>query len=135
MKIVIADGLPASAIEALRQPDWQIDTKQGRSAAELAADLKDADALVVRSATKVTREVIDAAPKLRIIARAGTGVDNVRRARNCGRTDRAPKEVVHVTGRSLLRSSRRGGHRSGRVRRQGAAGHEVEGRGEARRPP
>jgi D-3-phosphoglycerate dehydrogenase len=77
MKIVIADGLPASAIEALRQPDWQIDTKQGRTATELAADLKDADALVVRSATKVTREVIDAAPKLRIIARAGTGVDNV----------------------------------------------------------
>ena len=77
MKIVIADGLPASAIEALRQPDWQIDTKQGRSGVELAADLKDADALVVRSATKVTRELIDGAPKLRIIARAGTGVDNV----------------------------------------------------------
>ena len=41
------------------------------------ADLTDADALVVRSATKVTREMIDAAPKLRVIARAGTGVDNV----------------------------------------------------------
>ena len=41
------------------------------------ADLADADALVVRSATKVTRELIEAAPKLRVIARAGTGVDNV----------------------------------------------------------
>ena len=77
MKIVIADGLPASAIELLSQPDWNIDNRQGRPPAELAADLADADALVVRSATKVTRELIDAAPKLRVIARAGTGVDNV----------------------------------------------------------
>ena len=77
MKIVIADGLPASAIEILKQPEWQIDNRQGRSAAELSSDLVDADALVVRSATKVTREIIDAAPRLRVIARAGTGVDNV----------------------------------------------------------
>ena len=77
MKIVIADGLPASAIDLLSQPDWNIDNRQGRQPAELMADLSDADALVVRSATKVTRDVIDAAPKLRVIARAGTGVDNV----------------------------------------------------------
>jgi D-3-phosphoglycerate dehydrogenase len=77
MKIVIADGLPTSAIEILRQPDWTIDSRAGRPPSELAADLEDADALVVRSATKVTRDMIEAAPKLRVIARAGTGVDNV----------------------------------------------------------
>lgn len=77
MKIVIADGLPASAIDTLNQPEWKIDNRQGRPPSDLAADLRDADALVVRSATKVTREVIEAAPKLRVIARAGTGVDNV----------------------------------------------------------
>jgi D-3-phosphoglycerate dehydrogenase len=77
MKILIADGLPASAIEALRQPDWHVDDRQGRSTSEISTELKDADALVVRSATKVTREMIEAAPKLRVIARAGTGVDNV----------------------------------------------------------
>ena len=77
MKIVIADGLPASAIEILQQPDWHIDNRQARPAPELTKDLHDADALVVRSATKVTREMIDASPKLRVIARAGTGVDNV----------------------------------------------------------
>jgi D-3-phosphoglycerate dehydrogenase / 2-oxoglutarate reductase len=77
MNIVIADGLPASAIKILQQPDWIIDNRQGRPPAELMADLKNADALVVRSATKVTREMIDAAAKLRVIARAGTGVDNV----------------------------------------------------------
>ena len=77
MHIVIADGLPASAIEILQQPDWNIDNRQGRPPAELTADLQNADALVVRSATKVTRTMIDAAPRLRVIARAGTGVDNV----------------------------------------------------------
>src|SRR5690606_11544851 len=44
---------------------------------DLLAAVADADALIVRSATKVTREVIEAAPRLRVIARAGTGVDNV----------------------------------------------------------
>ena len=77
MKIVIADGLPTSAIELLNQPTWNVDNRQGRSPAELTADLAEADALIVRSATKVTRDMIDAAPKLRVIARAGTGVDNV----------------------------------------------------------
>ncbi len=77
MKILIADGLPSSAIDLLRLPDWNIDHRQGRPASELIADLADADALVVRSATKVSREMIEAAPKLRVIARAGTGVDNV----------------------------------------------------------
>jgi D-3-phosphoglycerate dehydrogenase len=77
MKIVVADGLPASAIENLTQPGWNIDARTGRPVSELMVDLHDADALVVRSATKVTREVIESAPKLRAIARAGTGVDNV----------------------------------------------------------
>jgi D-3-phosphoglycerate dehydrogenase len=78
MKIVIADDLPESALTLLRaEPDWQVDAKSGRSAADLAAALTDADALMVRSATRVTASVIAAAPRLRIIARAGTGVDNV----------------------------------------------------------
>jgi len=77
MKIVVADGLPPSAIETLAQPEWHIQNLQGRHPSDLRAALVDADALVVRSATKVTRDLIDAAPRLRVIARAGTGVDNV----------------------------------------------------------
>src|SRR5687767_11912505 len=78
MKIVIADPLPASAIEVLRNvPGWIIDARPQRSASALASDLADAEALIVRSATVVTRELIEAAPALRVIARAGTGVDNV----------------------------------------------------------
>jgi D-3-phosphoglycerate dehydrogenase len=77
MKIVIADSLPASAIERLREGDWIVDARSGRPPAALMAEVADADALIVRSSTKVTRELIAAAPKLRVIARAGTGVDNV----------------------------------------------------------
>ena len=78
VKIVVADDLPESALELLRsEAAWQVDARSGRSPAELAAALADADALLVRSATKVTAELLAAAPKLRIVARAGTGVDNV----------------------------------------------------------
>ena len=59
------------------QSGWTVDATPGRPLPELLAAVADADALIVRSATKVTREVIAAAPALRVIARAGTGVDNV----------------------------------------------------------
>jgi D-3-phosphoglycerate dehydrogenase len=78
MKIVIADDLPASATALLRGVHgWTVDATPGRPLPELEAALADADALVVRSATKVTASLIEKAPKLRVIARAGTGVDNV----------------------------------------------------------
>jgi D-3-phosphoglycerate dehydrogenase len=78
LKILVSDDLPDSALELLRaEAGWQVDAGSGRSAAGLAAALADADALLVRSATKVTADLIAAAPRLRIIARAGTGVDNV----------------------------------------------------------
>src|SRR5215212_11752041 len=78
MHIVIADQLPSSAVELLRSvPGWTVDARSGRSAEDLTRDLGTADALVVRSATKVTASIIGAAPQLKAIARAGTGVDNV----------------------------------------------------------
>ena len=77
MKIIVADSLPSSALDVLQADGWTIDARTGRSPKELAADLADADAILVRSATKVDARLIEAAPKLRIIARAGVGVDNV----------------------------------------------------------
>ena len=78
MHIVIADQLPSSAVELLSSvPGWTIDAKAGRSHDVLAPALAEADALVVRSATKVDERLLAAAPKLRVIARAGTGIDNV----------------------------------------------------------
>lgn len=77
MRIVVADDLPKTALELLKAEGWDVDSKSGRTPEQLKADMGDADALVVRSATKVTPDIIAAAPKLRAIARAGTGVDNV----------------------------------------------------------
>ena len=77
MHIVIADSLPASAADALRAAGYTVDARSGRKPDELARDLANADALIVRSATQVTASLIEGAPNLRVIARAGTGVDNV----------------------------------------------------------
>src|SRR3954453_20646225 len=77
MKIVVSDDLPASALDILRTEGWEVDARSGRKPEELASDLTDADALIVRSATKVTKDLLAAAPKLRIIGRAGSGVDNI----------------------------------------------------------
>jgi D-3-phosphoglycerate dehydrogenase len=78
MRIVVADDLPASSLELLRaESGWVVDARSGRTPEALAADVADADALLVRSATKVDARLMDASPGLRIIARAGTGVDNV----------------------------------------------------------
>src|SRR5690348_15482358 len=78
LKVVVADDLPASALELLRaESGWHVDARSGRTPAELAKDLADADALLVRSATKVTADLLKSAPRLRIIGRAGTGVDNI----------------------------------------------------------
>jgi len=77
VKILVADDLPASALDLLRAEGWTIDARTGRTPEQLATDINDADAIVVRSATRVTPSLIAAAPKLRAIARAGTGVDNV----------------------------------------------------------
>src|ERR1041385_2084254 len=72
LKIVIADDLPSSALDLLRAEGWTVDARTGRAPEQLSADLADADAIVVRSATKVTGALIHGAPKLRAIARAGT---------------------------------------------------------------
>ena len=78
MHILVADQLPQAAISLLSDvPGWTVDARTGRSAEVLAPDLARADALVVRSATKVDAKLLESAPHLRVIARAGTGVDNV----------------------------------------------------------
>src|SRR5215218_266159 len=78
MHVVIADQLSSSAIEILRSvPGFTVDARAQRPATDLARDLAEADALIVRSATQVDAKLIAAAPRLRVIARAGTGVDNV----------------------------------------------------------
>lgn len=75
-KVIIADQINEKGIKGLEGvADVVVDTAITQE--ELINKIKDFDAIIVRSRTKVTRDVIDAAEKLKIIARAGVGVDNV----------------------------------------------------------
>jgi len=79
MKIVVCDPISPKGIALLQQrPEFQVVVLPKRlPEAELLPIVADAVALVVRSETKVTKNVIAAAPKLRVVGRAGVGVDNV----------------------------------------------------------
>ena len=79
MKIIVCDPISPKGIALLQQrPEFQVVVLPKRlPEAELLPVVADAVALVVRSETKVTRKVIEAAPKLRVVGRAGVGVDNV----------------------------------------------------------
>ena len=74
MKIIVADKISPHGVQLLVDVGWEV--KQP-SAVALAAELADADALIVRSATRVTDELLGQAPRLRIVGRAGVGVDNI----------------------------------------------------------
>ncbi len=78
MKILIADKISAAGIEYLKdQPDFQVVEAFGSGVDRLNSLASDAAAIIVRSETKVTAEVIAEAHSLKVIARAGVGVDNV----------------------------------------------------------
>jgi D-3-phosphoglycerate dehydrogenase len=76
-KVLISDKLSPAAVEIFRRRGIAVDLKPGLPPAELRAIIGDYDGLAVRSATKVTRELMEAAPRLRVVGRAGIGVDNV----------------------------------------------------------
>jgi D-3-phosphoglycerate dehydrogenase len=78
VNIVIADPLPSSAQALLESvPGWRVASLNGATADAVRGAVADADALIVRSATRADAALIAAAPRLRVIARAGTGVDNI----------------------------------------------------------
>jgi D-3-phosphoglycerate dehydrogenase len=74
MKIIVADKISERGFALLREAGWDVVTP---AAGALAGELATADGLVVRSATKVTAELLEQAPKLRVVGRAGVGVDNI----------------------------------------------------------
>ncbi|MGB6430721.1 MAG: NAD(P)-dependent oxidoreductase, partial [Candidatus Acidiferrales bacterium] len=74
MRIIVADPISERGIDLLRATGWEVVRPTKES---LDAELPTADALVVRSATRVTSAVLERAPKLRVVGRAGVGVDNV----------------------------------------------------------
>lgn len=74
--VLIAEELSPATIEALG-PDFDVRNVDGTDRAALFAALSDAEAVLIRSATKIDAEALGHAPKLRVVARAGVGLDNV----------------------------------------------------------
>jgi D-3-phosphoglycerate dehydrogenase len=77
MKVLISDNLAPIGEQILSDTGLEVDNKAGLSPDELLKIIPDYDGLVIRSATKVTAEVIEAAPNLKVVGRAGIGLDNV----------------------------------------------------------
>ncbi len=76
-RILICDELSTAALEIFRQKGFEPEVRVGMTEDQLVAAVPGVHALVVRSATKVTRRVIEASDRLRVVGRAGVGVDNV----------------------------------------------------------
>jgi D-3-phosphoglycerate dehydrogenase / 2-oxoglutarate reductase len=76
VKIIVAEKISSSAVAQLREPEWTVLTAEQLDG-RLAEQLESADALIVRSAVQVDAELLEHAKKLRVIGRAGVGVDNI----------------------------------------------------------
>ncbi len=76
-KVLISDALSPRAVEIFKERGIETDMKVGLKPDELKAIIGNYDGLAIRSATKVTKEILAAAPHLKVIGRAGIGVDNV----------------------------------------------------------
>ncbi len=76
MKVIVAEKISSSAVDLLKEPTWTVITADQLDG-KLTDQLRDADALVVRSAVQVDSALLEHAGKLRVVGRAGVGVDNV----------------------------------------------------------
>ena len=78
MKVLVTDPISEEGIKILRaEPDVQVDVETKLTKEQLIGKIKDYHALIIRSETQVTKEVIEAGRHLKIIGRAGVGIDNV----------------------------------------------------------
>jgi len=76
VKIIVAEKISAAAVEQLKEPSWTVLTADQLDG-KLAEHLETADALIVRSAVQADAKLLQHATKLRVIGRAGVGVDNI----------------------------------------------------------
>src|SRR5437899_7334257 len=76
-RVLICDKLEASGLDLLQQAGLEVDNRPGLKGDELKAALRAADGCIVRSGTRLTAELLDDPGRLKAIARAGVGVDNI----------------------------------------------------------
>jgi len=77
MKIFVADDVSDTGLQPLRDAGFLVEKRAGLSKPELISSLLDCEGLIVRSETKVTADILEATPNLKVIGRAGVGVDNI----------------------------------------------------------
>ncbi|MEW6409078.1 MAG: phosphoglycerate dehydrogenase [Nitrospirota bacterium] len=77
MKILVSDDISPNGMEIMKKAGLEVDVKINLKPDDLIKEIRNYEGLVVRSATKVTADVINAADRLKVIARAGSGLDNV----------------------------------------------------------
>jgi len=97
-RVLICDPVAEEAVEKMRQGGLTVDVKTGMAPEELVATVGAYDAMVVRSATKVTKEVIDAGKRLKVIARGGVGLDNI----DLEAANAAGKKVINTPAASSV---------------------------------
>ena len=76
-RVLISDALSSAAVAIFKDRGVEVDVKSGLDKDALAAIIGDYDGLAIRSATKVTAKLLESAPRLKVVGRAGIGVDNV----------------------------------------------------------
>ncbi|MDQ7779130.1 MAG: hydroxyacid dehydrogenase [Planctomycetota bacterium] len=76
-KVLICDPVSSAAVESMKQAGLQVDVQKGISKEDLLKCAGNYEAIVVRSATKITKDVIAAAKALKVVVRGGVGVDNI----------------------------------------------------------
>ncbi|HZD61089.1 MAG TPA: NAD(P)-dependent oxidoreductase, partial [Anaerolineae bacterium] len=77
IKVLVKEKIAEAGIDKLKAAGFKVDVRTDMSADELLGEIGNYDALVIRSATKVTEEVVSQADRLKVIGRAGIGVDNI----------------------------------------------------------
>lgn len=77
MRVLVSDSISDKGVEILRNAGLSVDVKTKLSPSELISIIGEYEGLVVRSATKVTADVVNAATKLKVVGRAGAGLDNI----------------------------------------------------------
>lgn len=80
MKVLVSDNLSPRGIEILKRAGLDVDVKTGMSPDELKSCIGQYHGLIIRSATKVTADIVEAAASLKVVGRAGSGLDNVDKA-------------------------------------------------------
>jgi D-3-phosphoglycerate dehydrogenase / 2-oxoglutarate reductase len=96
MKVLVSDSVAKDAIKIMEDKGLTVDVKTGLPEDEIVKIIGEYDAMIVRSATKVTAKIIDAARNLKVIARGGVGVDNI----DCVAAEKKGIKVVNTPNAS-----------------------------------